>query len=225
MQHEQILKDLETILEGRLPEQPNETFANQTDALKEASDEELEILLADPALHAPENVKVRNEVLGVLNDRLSPERVNQILKEVEIKRVDMFQMTSTQEVLDTDKTAAERARAALSEAGCPLADLIPDEVRHFIIDPDGTFYLELEQPELYHMADFDMVLDQIITGVIEDDTMHSISGLYAQKDINDKTVSIQFLEMFFDGDQITIKTNHPMAQIVHMRREEFMVML
>ena len=75
------------------------------------------------------------------------------------------------------------------------------------------------------MADFDMVLDQIITGVIEDDTMHSISGLYAQKDINDKTVSIQFLEMFFDGDQITIKTNHPMAQIVHMRREEFMVML
>ncbi|MEL6179572.1 MAG: hypothetical protein AAFS10_11500, partial [Myxococcota bacterium] len=105
MQNEQILKDLEHILEGRIPSQPNQTFATQTEALKEASDEELEILLADPALHSPENVEVRNEVLSLMHDRFSPERVNQILEDVEVKQVDMFRMASTQEMLDADKTA------------------------------------------------------------------------------------------------------------------------
>lgn len=221
-EQQQVLKNLETIMEGRLPDSPGQTFDTQLDALREASAQELEALLMDPSLHEPANSAIRDEVISLLAEHKSPNHVNQLLDMLAPEVAEMGKMASG-EAGDRALPPAERARKALGEMNNPLADVIPDTVRHFLMDSDGTFYLELFEGEVFTMEDFDLVLDPIVTGVMEADRIHSLSGVHARKDVEMQTIEIQFLEFLMSGDMITAQTNHPKAPIVHLRREDFIM--
>lgn len=222
-QQDEISSRIETILRGRDPDRPGVSLTASRDVLESSSTAELERLLASPELEAPENAALRDELLGVLQMRCGSAYLDRVLEGVrDVDGGNWVQEVSQNYRLDMEKTPAQRAREALREFNCPLAEIIPEHVERFHIDSEGLFFMELEAQEMVHFSDFDMLLGEEVSGRVEVDRLEELFGVSAMVFVQDRAVDITLTEMHVDGDRITIVTDHPLARVVHMKRDDFL---
>lgn len=220
------LKDrLEHILEGKDPDRPSEEINASVDALQEASDAELERLITDPALEKAENAAIREQVMALLSERKGADFVDELLQQAEVDQSSWLQMMSGGEGEVEGETPAKRARETFAKYMNPLAEIIPDDLSSFIIDPQGNFYMRMETPELVHLRDFDLLIGEEISGTLEPDRIRDVFGLTAMSQMDQELVQFQLLEFFVQGRDITIMTDHPLARVVHLLYDDFLVVV
>jgi hypothetical protein len=221
----EIQQKLDQIMskEEALPS-PEEIDAS-LEALKEASDEELERLLADPEMEKGSNVAVREQVIALLTERKGAAFVDELLARAKAtaEPAALHQMAGGVDV--DDDVTAERAREAFARYQNPLAEIIPDEVEQFVIDPQGNFYMRLESPTLLHLKDFDLMMEQEISGNLQPDRVTQVAGLTAMSQMDQELVQFRLLEFAVLGQEITIMTDHPLARVVHLLYADFLVVL
>lgn len=222
-QQDEISSRIDTILQGRDPDRPSVSLTASRDVLESSSTAELERLLASPELEAPENAMLRDELLGVLQMRCGNAYLDRVMEGVRDVDGDHWITEVSQNYrLDMEKTPAERAREALREYHCPLAEIVPEHVERFHIDTEGNFFMELEAQEMVHFSDFDMLLSEEISGRVEAERLEDLCGVSAMVFVQDRAVDITLTEMHVDGDRITVVTDHPLARVVQMKRDDFL---
>ncbi len=221
-QEKEIESRVDAILDGKDPERPDMPIEASAEVLEQSSTKELERLLADPALMEPQNDILRDQVMRVLREREGASKVNELVESLRDTGAPQIQQAATESLRRTDLSVAEYARQKLAEFNCPLAEVLPFHVEEFAMDSGGYFYMRLDQVEPIHMADFDLMLDEEISGYMEADVLSNLAGVSALAQVNQDVLQINFTEMLVDGDDITITTDHPVARLVHLKRDDFL---
>lgn len=217
-----IEQNIEGIIDENAVELPKQDIFDARQTLKEASTEELELLLSSRDIGLPQNQDMRDMVLELLTEQRGARYVADLLESLrEVDASAWLKYVTSANLGGDNLTQAERAREELRRVNNPLAEIIPDGVVTFIMDDNGTFYLRLEQEETAHMADFDLRLAEEVSGIAEMDYTYALHGVTALAQVNGKLLEIDFQEIRANGEDITITTNHPIAKIVHLRRDDF----
>jgi hypothetical protein len=216
---------LDAILEGKDPASPGlSSYANEA-ALSSASSEEIEaLLLDDPSMQRAQNDSLRETALRVLSDRHGADYVTKLFQRAKKQDLswEMWPVGDAQQHLDHDEySPAERAREAFREHNMPLEFLVPDEVEHFQIDDNGVWNLYLPDKELLHMPQFDILLEDELSGIMEPDHCWNILGVHAIATVEGTAVDIDLVEFYVLGANVIVTTSHPLCPVVHINPDDF----
>lgn len=224
MEQMQITKAINDLMQGQTPEVEGMELQKTLDGLEKHSTEELEQLLMDPSLAEGVNASLRDEILRILGERKGRDYVNGLVANATREpQADQAQINFDPNAT-AEKTPAERAREVLASYGNPLADAIPKDVKSFLVNADGAFYLELHEGRSIQMKDYDLVMDQVVTGQMESGVVNNLTGIKAVKEIYTEQVEIRFLGMEVSGNMIIITTDHPMAPKLQLGIDELIAL-
>ena len=123
--------------------------------------------------------------------------------------------------LARQKKAQDLKKEKLQEFYCPLAEILPHHVTTFIVDANGTFYLRLEQEEVVHLPDFDIVLSEEMSGVLEEDYAYNLNGIKGLAQVQNSVIEFNINEFNVDRTNVTMVTDHPVARVVTVHMDQF----
>ncbi len=223
-QNIQLEKRIDAVLEGKetQPQDAEMDLKASREALEAATTAELEQLLTSPEIGTPQNEGIRDQILGLLTERLGADYVGELLAAMRPVGGAWLQFVTSREEEDAERTPADRARDKLRELHCPLAEIVPDHVMNFVIDPNGTFYMRLEQTEMVHLKDFDILLEEEISGIVEEDWAHHLHGVKGLAQMQDSMIEFEVRELRVDRTRVTITTDHPVARVVQVHMDQFL---
>jgi hypothetical protein len=176
---------------------------------------ELELMLQEPELMLPKNEWMQREIVDLIREQKGSDYVAKLIRETRLEDELWLVYATSREKEEDGKTTAQLAKDWLRERENPLADVLPDTVETFIADPNGVFYIELSDQVIYHMLEFDLVLDQYIYGWMEEPFIcKALNGVWAHKEVYGDIVEINFTEIWCETGQCIIKTDHPLARSI-----------
>jgi len=111
---------------------------------------------------------------------------------------------------------ADTARTALSAAGLPIGQYLPDNVTAFEQKPDGTFTLTLPKEVRAKMGDVTLVLGTQVSGKLSKDEMASVSGIKGEKKVAFITASASVLKVRREGDELVVNTDNSAAREIRI---------
>ena len=224
MEQERIDKNIDLILDGKDPDKPDVDFRASKAVLQDATTAELEELLGSPEIGVEENEAIREQALEILTLRLGPDYVANLMDSLRDKDSPFLMYVTSYEKDgegDRDKSKAMQAKEKLAELHCPLAEIIPYHVMTFIMDPNGTFYIRLEQDEVVHLKDFDLILSEEMSGIMEEDYAYQLHGITGMAQVQNSVIEFKVNEFQVDRTNVTMLTDHPIARVVTVHMDQF----
>jgi hypothetical protein len=122
-------------------------------------------------------------------------------------------------------TPAEQAREAFKKLDSPLAEIIPEDLQSFVIDPNGRFNLRLPENEVLHLKEMDLFLEKEISGNLAPDRAASLKGISASAQLDKQLVKFRVEELIVHGNELLLKTDHPVMRLLRLGLHEFLVVL
>lgn len=182
---------------------------------------ELEQMLKEPEIMEPQNEWMQREIVELIRAQKGSDYVSKLIQETRLKDEMWLVYATGQKEEEDERTQAQQAKDWLRERQNPLAEVLPDTVKTFIHDPNGVFYIELDDQVIYHMLEFDLVLDQFIYGWMEEPFItKALNGVWAYVEVYGSITEINFTDIYAESGHCVITTDHPLARNISGKVDE-----